>query len=106
MDLKELARRVGEEMFEAHRGAFLRGRPIIASGNDGSPQDARPRKYVAGLGGRLHAAGYEAGEPVLEDGGDYTWVMLITVPAGITAVNAREMVEALVWECWSAAHLA
>ena len=97
-EAKRAANRVGDEMFEAHRGAMPWGQVgvSVVFGNDGYGADQRARREVAGVRRGLAEHGVaELGFGTRDDDG-YAWAMI--VQSGDIA-----FLESLVWGAWGVA---
>jgi hypothetical protein len=91
--------RLGDDCFEAHRGAFWwdeASRVAVAFGNDGYAQDVRARSEVAAVR-RLLAedGGEELAFATDEDG--YSWALACKLPAGLVP----DVLEGILWLVWN-----
>jgi hypothetical protein len=103
----ELAERIQQQIFEAHRGAFplpTKSSPHrhVLFGNDGYGSDPGTKRYVKALWTGLRKAGFvEDGFGL--DGDKYTWVLVVTPPDRIVAQMGEALLTALdtyVWIAW------
>jgi hypothetical protein len=100
--MQALADRLGDDCFEAHRGAFWwdeGSRVAVAFGNDGyATEDNRAALEVAELRDMVAAAGgEEVGFATTADG--YTWALACRLPAALTP----EALEAAAWAAYGGA---
>jgi hypothetical protein len=102
LDLQAVVNRLGDECFEAHRGAFWwskADRVAICFGNDGYAKDSRGRakaevealrRFLAEYGGREVGFATEA-----EDG--YSWALACVPPEGM----GPEVLEGVLRQAWT-----
>lgn len=118
--LAALADAIRNDMFVAHRGAFLlpptksvrtdrdatgaSDSDVIVFGNDGYKEDLRTQRAVWLIRDRLTSAGHAPSNVVVDTEDDCTWVLAFPAK-GDAECRARdvELATSIVWECWAVA---
>jgi hypothetical protein len=99
LDMQKLVDRLGDDCFEAHRGAFWwekAKRVAVAFGNDGYRQDGRARLEVEALRRLLvHWGGKELGFATNSEDG-YSWALACELTRKLTP----HVVEGVLWRVW------
>jgi hypothetical protein len=99
IDVQRIVDRIGDECFEAHRGAFWwdeARRIAVAFGNDGYAGDgSRARVEVEALRGFVdHYGGRELGFATAGDG--YSWALACELPED----GSPDALEVILWAAW------